>query len=41
MRRLWVFACVLLLWGLAAGRDAVDLWIDGTQMPVMVHETGA
>ncbi len=32
-------ALVLMLWSAALIRDRVDLWIDATEMPVMVHAT--
>ncbi|SLN33413.1 penicillin-binding protein 1C [Roseisalinus antarcticus] len=32
-------ACVLVLGGLAAGRDAFDRWVDATDLPPLVAET--
>jgi penicillin-binding protein 1C len=41
MRAWRIFALVALLLGGAAGRDAVDDWIDGTVLPVLALETSA
>nr|WP_249200306.1 penicillin-binding protein 1C [Thetidibacter halocola] len=36
-----MLALVVALWSVAAGRDALDRWIDATPLPVLVQETGA
>ena len=36
-----LLALVVLLWSVAAGRDALDRWIEATPLPVLVQDTGA
>lgn len=36
----WLIACALLLWTGAAARDRVDAWIDATNLPPVLAETG-
>ena len=36
----WLFAIALTLWAGAAARDGLDWWIDATDLPTLVAETG-